>query len=59
MEMKVMVKVTDANGKETKEWIPQQDSNHFKELMVNIFWSIMKLDMLYSFHKQNKIKELI
>ena len=47
----------DANGRQ--EFIPQQDSNHPKKSMLNIFSSIVELDALYSFHEQNKTRELI
>ena len=51
--------VADANGEETKEFIPQQDTNNLKEFMLNIVWSITELDTLYNFHEHRETKELI
>ena len=55
---KITIKIKDADGKETKKFILQQEISHPKELM-NIFWSVIELDMLYSFYKQNETKEII
>ena len=59
METKVAVKFTDVNGKETKKFVPLQDSNNPKESMLNPFQNIKELDALYSYHERVETKELV